>query len=258
MIRVVILGSGNVAIHLAKRLNDAHGAELVQYFSRSGKNSSYFPASVMHTDDLDQLEEADLYVIAVRDEAIESLGSRLGDYGGLVVHTAGSISIDSLVSCPRRGVFYPVQTFSKDRPLDWSETPLALETALPEDMVLLRSFASLFSERVYEIDSKGRKNLHLAAVFANNFSNHMFTLSKELCLQHGLSFEMVKPLILETVRKVMVLEPEEAQTGPARRRDTAVMNEQVSQLDEEKKEIYTLLSGSIAQRYESEKRKNTE
>jgi predicted short-subunit dehydrogenase-like oxidoreductase (DUF2520 family) len=254
MIRVVILGSGNVAIHLAQGLTGASGVELVQYYSRSGNNNSYFPVSVKRTENLDRLEDADLYVIAVKDEAIEGIGHHLSGRNGLVVHTAGTISIDALASCPRRGVLYPVQTFSKDRPLDWTETPLALETALPEDMVFLKRFASLLSEKVFEIDSRGRKNLHLAAVFANNFSNHMFALSKEVCLEYGLPFELVKPLILETARKVMVLEPEDAQTGPARRQDEKVMNQQSSQLDQEKKEIYSLLSGSIARRYGSEKK----
>ena len=257
MIRVVILGSGNVAIHLAKGLNDATGAELVQYYSRSDRNNSYFPATITRTDNLDQLEEADLYIIAVKDEAVEGIGSNLAGRGGLVVHTAGGISIDALAACPRRGVFYPVQTFSKDRALDWSGTPLALETALPEDMVFLKNFASMFSEKVFEIDSPGRRNLHLAAVFANNFSNHMFTLSKEVCLEHGLPFELVKPLILETAKKVMVLAPEDAQTGPARRLDGAVMSEQSARLDEEKKEIYTLLSDSIGRRYSSEKQNSS-
>jgi predicted short-subunit dehydrogenase-like oxidoreductase (DUF2520 family) len=252
MIRVVILGSGNVAIHLAQGLTGASGVELVQYYNRSGNNNSFFPASVRRTDDLDQLEEADLYVIAVKDEAIEGIGHHLSGRSGLVVHTAGTISLDALGSCPRRGVFYPVQTFSKDRALDWSEIPLALETARPEDMVLLKSFASLLSEKVFEIDSQGRKNLHLAAVFANNFSNHMYTLSKEVCLEHGLPFELVKPLILETARKVMALEPNDAQTGPARRRDETVMREQRARLDPEKEQIYTLLSSSIGRRHRSE------
>lgn len=256
MVRVVLIGSGNLAIHLAKGMHASSGVELVQYYSRSDKDHSYFPASLPRTDDLNDLAEADIYVIAVKDDVIREVGSGLQDCKGLVVHTAGTISMEALAGCSRRGVFYPVQTFSRDRSISWSTTPLALETASPEDMYLLKEFAANFSENVYEINSEARKKLHLAAVFANNFSNHMYTLSKEVCLKNGLPFDLVKPLILETARKVMVLEPEEAQTGPARRKDQVVMNEQKSHLDQEKKEIYSLLSRSIGQRYGSQ-RKNT-
>ena len=249
MIRVVLLGAGNLAVHLAKGLEDAPGIRLVQHYSRTAKNNSYFPTSVPRTNDLKKLKKADLYLIAVKDEAIGVIGSELKECKGLVVHTEGTIPMGVLGMCPNHGVFYPVQTFSKDREIKWSNIPLALETARSEDMVLLKTFASQLSDKIFEIDSKSRKHLHLAAVFANNFSNHMFTLSKELCLEGQLPFELVKPLIQETARKIMVLEPEDAQTGPARRRDELVMEEHRSQLDQEKKEIYSLLSESIAKRY---------
>jgi predicted short-subunit dehydrogenase-like oxidoreductase (DUF2520 family) len=255
MIRVVIIGAGNLAIHLAKGLDAARGAELLQYCSRSGNNSSYFPSSVPRISDLKNLKESDVCLIAVKDDAIRDIGSRLKAFNGLVVHTAGSIPLDALEGCFRRGVFYPVQTFSKERTIDWSEIPLALETARHEDMGLLRALAATLTEKIFKIDSEARKKLHLAAVFANNFSNHMFTLSKEVCIESQLPFELLKPLIRETAKKVTVMEPEEAQTGPARRRDELVMTEQSSHLDKEKKEIYSLLSESIAARYAKDKNK---
>jgi len=248
MIRVVIIGAGNVAIHLAKALRATDSVELVQYYSRSARNQSYFHSSIPQANDLGALLRADVYVIAVKDDVIKDLAPVLKKLAGLVVHTSGTVPLEALADCPRHGVFYPVQTFSKDRELDWSSTPLVLETADPADMHLLRTLASALSDSIFEIDSQGRKKLHLAAVFANNFSNHMFTLSKEVCLENELPFELVKPLIMETAKKVMHMEPEDAQTGPARRHDRLVMNEQEAQLSEEKKEIYSLLSRSIEAR----------
>ncbi len=249
MIRVVIIGAGNVAIHLSRAMVDSTGIRLLQIFSRSEKNASYLPGSVPRTDDLGTLVEADIYVIAVRDDAISSLAPALKHLSGLVVHTSGTVSMDGLSGIARRGVFYPVQTFSKDRDLDWKSIPMVLETSDPDDMELLRRLAAELSDAIYEIDSSGRKKLHLAAVFANNFSNHMFRLAEEICQENELPFDLVRPLILETASKVISMEPEAAQTGPARRRDIEVMSEQEEQLDTEKKEIYSILSESIAARY---------
>lgn len=249
MIRVVIIGAGNVAIHLSRAMVDSTRIRLVQIFSRSEKNIASLPGSVPRTDDLGALAEADVYLVAVKDDAISALAPVLKHLSGLVAHTSGTVSMDALAGIDRRGVFYPVQTFSKDRELDWKSIPLVLETSDPNDMGLLRSLAAELSDSIHEIDSAGRKKLHLAAVFANNFSNHMFRLSKEICQDNELSFDLLRPLILETASKVISMEPEAAQTGPARRKDRKVMSDQEDQLDAEKKEIYSLLSDSIATRY---------
>ena len=249
MIRVVLIGSGNVAIHLARALEKTEKVRLVQYFSRTDENNDYFSESIPHAKSMDSLVRADVYIIAVSDGAIEEVSHKIPDDAGLVVHTSGSIPMESLKSKKRHGVLYPVQTFSKDRELDWKKIPLALEASSPDDMAVLRNLANELSDQVYEIDSDRRKKLHLSAVFANNFSNHMFALAKELCEENQLDFELVKPLILETGKKVMSISPEEAQTGPARRRDSSVMENQAKQLDARKKEIYDLLSKSISSRY---------
>lgn len=250
MIRVVIIGAGNVAIHLSRALISSAGIRLEQIYSRSNKNDSYLPVTVPRTSELEALVEADVYVVAVSDDSISKLASGLRHLPGLVVHTSGTVPMDALSGISRRGVLYPVQTFSKDRELDWKSVPLALEAERPDDMALLHSLASRLSDAVFEIDSTGRKKLHLAAVFANNFSNHMFRLSKEICEENGLPFDLLKPLILETANKAMSIDPEAAQTGPARRRDRKVMTQQEEQLDAEKKVIYAMLSDSIAERYE--------
>jgi len=249
MIRVVLIGSGNVAVHLARALEKTESMMLVQYFSRTDRNKHYFSETVPHTKDMGSLIEADVYLIAVKDEAIEEVASQISDRKGLVLHTSGSISLESLKSAKRYGVLYPVQTFSKDRELDWKKIPLALEASSPDAMSLLRKLASSLSDHVCEIDSARRKKLHLSAVFANNFSNHMFALAEELCDENQLDFELLKPLISETGKKVMSIPPEAAQTGPARRHDYAVQEAQANELTSDKKVIYELLSKSISSRY---------
>ena len=249
MIRVVLIGSGNVAVHLARALEKTESTKLVQYFSRTDRNKHYFSETIPHTKDLVSLVEADVYLIAVKDEAIEEVASHISDQKGLVLHTSGSISLESLKSAKRYGVLYPVQTFSKDRELDWKKIPLALEASSPDAMALLRELASSLSDQVYEIDSLRRKKLHLSAVFANNFSNHMFALAEELCQENQLDFELLKPLISETGKKVISIPPKEAQTGPARRHDYTVLEEQANELSRDKKVIYELLSQSISSRY---------
>ena len=249
MIRVVLIGAGNVAIHLAKGLEKSETVRLLQYFSRTDANAHYFSENIPHTKDLGSLVAADVYLIAVKDESIEEVASKISDREGLVLHTSGSIPLESLRPSKRYGVLYPVQTFSKDRELDWKQIPLALEASSPDDMTLLRKLASTLSDQLYEIDSARRKKLHLSAVFANNFSNHMFTLAKELCEKNQLDFDLLKPLIAETGKKVKSIAPEDAQTGPARRNDLTVMEDQGNQLDSEKKIIYRVLSESISSRF---------
>ncbi|MGA9271818.1 MAG: DUF2520 domain-containing protein, partial [Lutimonas sp.] len=239
--------------HLARAIQKSETVRLVQYFSRTDKHKHYFSKALDHTKDMDALDQADIYLIAVKDEAIEGVAYQIRNKQGLVLHTSGSIPMESLRASRHRGVLYPVQTFSKDRELDWRKIPLALEASSPEDMTLLRKLASALSDQLYEIDSGQRKKLHLSAVFANNFSNHMFAMARELCDENRLDFDLIRPLIAETGKKLMSIPPEEAQTGPARRHDSRVMQEQENQLNAEKKEIYRLLSKSISSRYPEEK-----
>ena len=249
MIRVVLIGAGNVAIHLAGAFEKTQTVRLVQYFSRTDRNKRYFSEAIPHTSDILALADADVYVIAVKDEAIAEVVRQISGKKGLVLHTSGSIPMESLAGFERYGVLYPLQSFTKNRRLDWKRIPLALEASSQDAMTLLRELASSLSDQLYEIDSVRRKKLHLAAVFANNFSNHMFALAKELCEENRLDFELLRPLIAETGEKVMSIPPEEAQTGPARRHDLAVLNDQANELKPDKKMIYEVLSESISSRY---------
>jgi len=245
MIKVVLLGAGNVAIHLAKAFVKAGNINFVQRYRRNDKNDSFFDYSIPFTDKLHELIRADVYIIAINDDSLSAFSEKLPVLKGLVVHTSGSISLKSLSDKLRRGVFYPLQSFSKDQKLDFKNIPITIETEFKKDKELIEKLASSISNYVYSIDSKQREKLHLAAVFANNFSNFMFTIAKDLSDEYNFPFDILKPLILETANKIQVTDPRKAQTGPAIRNDKKVIDKHLSQLKGEKKEIYKLISESI-------------
>ena len=248
MINVVLLGAGNVGTHLYRALRKAKNIKLVQWYNRSLEVLNEANDQVNITNDLKCIAEADLYLVAVSDSALPEISQAIGQRKGLIAHTAGSISMSELNDHENHGVFYPLQTFSKQRQLDFSQIPLCLEANNEENLVLLKKVASALGGPIHIVDSVQRKALHIAAVFVNNFVNHLYTIGNELCSEHQLPFTVLLPLIEETANKISSLTPREAQTGPAKRGDTKILNEHLKQLNNPKqKEIYTLLSAAIQQ-----------
>jgi len=253
--KVVCIGSGNVATHLASAFK-ASGADLLQVYSKTLANASAL-ASVLNSqaiDNLDQLDRsADLYLLSVKDDAITSVLKQLKGLKGLVVHTAGAVSLSVFKDqgLSRYGVLYPLQTFSKNRALDFSSVPLCLEAGTAADLRILHQIAAQVSGSVYEVNSDDRKSLHLAAVFACNFSNHLYHLSATLLERNHLDFDMLKPLILETAAKVQTAKPYDVQTGPAVRGDEETMNRHLDLLQDQPSltSIYETLSKSIKKTY---------
>ena len=249
MIKVVLLGSGNVAYHLALAMKSADNIELIQRYSRKNSNAQLFDRSVPHTTDLLELKAADIYILAIKDAVITKVCKSLRHLKGFLVHTSGAMGLNVLDSRFRRGVLYPVQSLSIDQKIDLKDVPFAIETEFTEDQVLLQKLAAELSHHVFELDSAKREKLHVAAVFANNFSNFMFTCAEDLCKEHEIPFEILRPLILETGRKVQYMPPLDAQTGPARRHDQDVIEKHLNQLKGQQKEIYKLLSLAISNTY---------
>lgn len=246
MTKVSIIGSGNVARHLIHAFQSNSKIELVQVFARNKKSLTHLLDSNSVTSDYTQLQAADVYIIAVSDDAIAEVSSQLPFENQLVVHTSGTVPLTTLESKNRRGVFYPLQTFSKDKAVNFKTIPICLEAENEKDLQTLNQIASTISDAVYQINSEQRKALHVAAVFVNNFVNHLYQMGNEICDNNNVPFEILKPLIQETANKIVSLSPKEAQTGPAKRNDlTTIEAHQQFLTDENLSTIYTLLTQSI-------------
>ena len=246
MIKVVILGAGNVATHFFKAFKKAENVEVIQVYNRSEASLEVFKSNTQTTSDLAQLKNADVFLVCVKDDAIEALISQLSNIDGIVAHSSGSVPLST--SAKRNAVFYPLQTFSKQTEVNFKEIPICIETSVAKDLPVLKQLAHSISEKVFEISSEQRKKLHLAAVFACNFSNYMYSIAEDLCNQNEVPFEVLSALIKETAQKATLHSPKSVQTGPAKRNDQATIKQHLAQLNNaDYKEIYKLLTQSIIQ-----------
>jgi len=246
MIKIVIIGSGNVAHHLIQAFAKSKKVEVIQVFARQKESVSPLFDSNKIISTYTDLAEADLYIIAVSDDAIASVSLKLQFKNRLVVHTSGTVSMNSLDSNNRKGIFYPLQTFSKNKAVNFRTIPICLESENETDLELLKNVAESISNSVFEINSQQRKALHVSAVFVNNFVNHLYQIGNEICIENNVPFEILKPLILETANKVLSLSPKEAQTGPAKRNDSKTIAAHLDFLSNENQAtIYKILTQSI-------------
>lgn len=221
--KIVILGSGNVAYHLAKALKQS-SADIIQIFGRNAEHLAQISSELGIPTSTTTLADADLYIISVSDSSVAEVSKLPKNPNALVVHTAGSLPLESLQGNYRKGVFYPLQTFSKSRALDYSQIPFFIEAEHKSDEEILKSLALKISDKVAVADYQKRKYIHLTAVFACNFTNHLFTKAKEISDSQSIPFSYFLPLIDETVQKIHILEPKQAQTGPAIRNDIPTLS----------------------------------
>ncbi|ENW86559.1 MULTISPECIES: Rossmann-like and DUF2520 domain-containing protein [Acinetobacter] len=256
--RISIIGAGRVAFHLAQGLNGQH--ELVQIYSRSFAKAeqlaSKFKAQAINAPELLH-SEIDLLIIAVSDQSIRSVIEQVHAYlpDVLIVHTSGSTHLNVLQDVhPRSGVFYPLQTFSLERDIDWSNTPLFIEADNAEDQEKLHDLANSLSNRVYHYSSEQRLSLHLAAVFACNFSNYCYDMAKQIVDAEQVDFSLLYPLILETAHKATENDPRQMQTGPAMRGDQNILNMHQQMLANRQRadlqNVYQLLSQQILEHHQ--------
>ncbi|WP_298366611.1 Rossmann-like and DUF2520 domain-containing protein [uncultured Lutibacter sp.] len=249
MIKVVILGGGNLAFHLTNTMLKTSSINLVQVYNRSLSKIKYLKGKTLITNNIDELKDADIYIVSVSDNAISELTSKLVLKNKLVVHTSGAANITELQSNSRKGVFYPLQSFSKEKEINFKEVPFCLETENKLDFKLLKKISTLLGSNSYNINSEQRKKLHVAAVFVNNFVNHLYYLGNEICDENNIPFEILKPLIKETSNKIIDLQPFDAQTGPAIRKDSKTINKHLELLNENQQKIYSILTKSIIETY---------
>ncbi|GGZ90956.1 hypothetical protein GCM10007028_31800 [Algibacter mikhailovii] len=246
MISVVILGGGNVATHLFKALNKSKESSVIQWYNRDLDRIKPYANTVPITDDLNLLVQADVYILAVNDDAIAKLSSELPFEDRLVVHTSGSVSIYDLDKKHKRGVLYPLQSFSKDSKIDFANVPICIETVDKKSYPLLKTLAVSMGSPTKRINSDQRKVLHLAAVFVNNFTNQLYRIGHEITESEGAEFDLLKPLILETAKKIQDISPFQAQTGPAKRNDKKTIKKHLKILENKQhQDIYELLTQSI-------------
>jgi predicted short-subunit dehydrogenase-like oxidoreductase (DUF2520 family) len=246
MISVTLLGAGNVATHLFKAFKTSNQITVKQWFNRNIDAISTYKSEVEITDNIDALEAADVFIIAVSDNAVANVSKSLTVKNQLVVHTSGSVNVHDLDKKHRRGVFYPLQSFSKKATLNFADVPICIETLNKSDYPILKTLATAIGSPVKRINSDQRRVLHLAAVFVNNFTNQMYRIAHEIVESEAAEFDLLKPLILETAKKVQDMSPYMAQTGPAKRNDTKTINKHIAILeDEQHQEVYKLLTQSI-------------
>ncbi|WP_026934936.1 Rossmann-like and DUF2520 domain-containing protein [Christiangramia echinicola] len=245
MIKVVIIGAGNVAMHLYQSFSEEKQIDVIQVFNRNIDHLDFVKDPELKVSNIDNIKDADLYLIAIKDEAIEELATKLNVNNGIVIHTSGSQHMNALSRFDNFGVFYPLQTFSKNKSVDFKDIPICLEANSQKNLDILKHVASLVSEKNFEVNSEQRRALHVSAVFVNNFSNHLFALADDYCRENDLPFEILRPLIKETVSKIETLDPYSAQTGPALRNDQKTISAHLNLLDEDRKKIYTILTESI-------------
>lgn len=239
MQKVILIGSGNVADHLAHALYEA-GHQIIQVISQNKKKSAALAQKVNanSTTDLEKIKKADFVIVAINDDAIAQVVSKIHNLP--VAHTSGIVSIENAA------VFYPLQTFSKGVPLDIKSVPFCVSSKDKVFETTLLNVAKSISSRVFQIEENQRKILHLAAVFASNFSNQMYVIAERLLAKSDLDFEILKPLINETVNKIQTNSPQAVQTGPAKRKDLETINTHLDLLDDEElKNVYQVITNQI-------------
>ena len=247
--KISILGAGNVATNLALAFKKA-GHTIVQIYNRSDDAGQELARAVAatFTSDIDHLLDADVYIIAVKDDAIEERAGQLKRPGKMIAHTSGTKSKNSLQhSSDNYGIFYPLQTMRKNSKVDFKNVPLLIEGNNAATVSTLKALAQSISQNVHVVNEEQRQWIHVAAVFANNFTNHMFSISENILAKHDLSFDILKPLILSFIQNLQTHSPADIQTGPAMRGDHKTIEQHLMLLASEKrlKEIYQVMTTSI-------------
>ncbi|WP_345952547.1 DUF2520 domain-containing protein [Mucilaginibacter sp. PAMB04168] len=248
--RITLIGSGNVATHLGAALKNA-GHYILQVYSPNYQNAALLAYHVKAEaiNNLQQIiPDIDLFIISIKDDAIDDVAQALAPHQKPIVHTSGATPMQTLLKYTEHaGVFYPLQTFSKTKEVDFRQVPMCIEAAYEYLNFDLKQLAQSISNNVYQVSSDQRKILHLAAVFACNFPNYLYSIAQQLLQKHDLDFNLIRPLITETAEKVQSKLPNKVQTGPAVRNDQKTMAAHIELLKEEQGlgQIYHILSQAI-------------
>lgn len=252
---IIIIGAGNVATHIAKNLSQQKDVNILQIISKT-ENSAKELAEKINcdwTNNYEKIKDSDLYIISTNDDSIQEIAKLKQLKNKFVVHTSGSTGIDVLKSnSDKYGVFYPLQTFKKEKKIFFFEIPVCIEASDKKHLDILEDLAIKISNKIYKINSEQRQNIHIAAVFVNNFTNHLFHIANEIISENNISIEILKPLIEQTFKNIQTNNPFDIQTGPARRNDQKVLDnhiETLKMIDINFADIYKKISDSIRETY---------
>ena len=250
---IVILGAGNVAFHLTRALIE-NTFNVRQIFNRTLSRAQEIGEAnlVSYTDKISEIDKADLYIIACSDDGIEEFSHYIPYDDVLVVHTSGSSPMSALKGNYRKGVLYPLQTFTKGRQLRYDEIPFFVEAEHPEDKDSLLELANRISNEVYELDFAKRMEIQMCGVWACNFVNYMYKIAGDICEKNGVPTNVLLPLIKETANKLEELSPYDAQTGPARRGNEVIINRHLNLLEDNSRlyDIYKTITDAIKLEYD--------
>lgn len=249
---IIFIGSGNVATQLALSFDKV--ANVTQIWSHTLSNAKILADKLESCQAIDNFSDlkrsADLYLVCIPDDKIEKIVFELRDVTGIIAHTSGSVSLKKLAETSFRfsnvGVFYPLQTFSKTRNIDLKEVPILIEGNNEEVTGQLMRYASLISKKICEADSKVRGDIHLAAVFANNFTNYLYRVSDRILKERtNFDLKILAPLLKEGIEKALAVGPENSQTGPAKRKDIKIICEHLNKLEGKDADLYRLITERI-------------
>jgi len=244
-----ILGNGNLASQYVKIFSKISTIKIIQWYARSF-NNEILNNGIHKINNLNELKIVDINFLMISDDAITDISKKIKN-NSLTVHCAGSVSINQLKNIGRKGVFYPLQTFTKNKNLNHTDLPICIETNSKKDFILLEKIATLTKARPIKMSSIKRESLHLAATIVNNFNNHLFYQAEKICSENNVEFNLLHPLIKETFSKIKSISPKLTQTGPAIRDNTRTLNKHIKLLKNNSfKKIYLTLTESIKKNYE--------
>ena len=246
MMKISIIGAGNVGINMFETLRKKKEIKMVSLFNRSIEKIISHRNKIFITDNINEIKKSDIYIISTNDDSIEKVSKKLKGRDGLIVHTSGSTEMNVLSIHKNFGVLYPLQTLTKDKLCNFKKIPICIEGNNDISKKKLEKLVKIIGSKYYHIDSKQRLSLHVSAVFACNFTNYLFSIAYDICTENKMPFEILFPLIRETIEKIEKNNPSKIQTGPAIRKDMNTIKKHLNFIkSKNSKKIYSILTEGI-------------
>lgn len=250
MMRISIIGAGKVGLNMFETLRKKKDVKLVSLFNRSIEKILHYRKKVFITNNINEIKKSDIYIISTKDDSIKKISEKIIGRDGLIVHTSGSTEMKILSIHKNFGVFYPLQTLTEGKIADFKKIPICVEANNEINYKILKKLTKITGSKYYQVDSKQRIALHISAVFACNFTNYLFSKAYDICRSNKISFDILFPLIRETLGKIEEKNPSEIQTGPAIRKDLSTIKKHLNFINSKNsKKIYSILTQEIIKNY---------